>query len=95
MEIEFDFLMIIWEKSTNIENRAQIRPILYSSQPIRLQIFFCVSNNIRQLIKSSVTKVSVIIFIFSNIYVSYNDFDRQNPNTINGILWSATNIGIA
>ena len=32
-------------KSTNIENRLQIRPILYSSQPIRLQIFFRVSDN--------------------------------------------------
>ena len=31
--------------STNIENRVQIRPILNSSQPIRLQIFFRVSDN--------------------------------------------------
>ena len=28
-----------------MEIRVQIRPILYSSQPIGLQIFFCVSDN--------------------------------------------------
>ena len=36
---------LIYSKSTNIENRVQIRPILYFSQPIRLQIFFRVSDN--------------------------------------------------
>ena len=33
-------------KEYNIENRVQIRPILYPSHPIRLQIFFCVSDKI-------------------------------------------------
>ena len=31
---------LIQSKSANIENRVQIRPLLYSSQPISLQIFF-------------------------------------------------------
>ena len=38
---------LIWSKSTSIENRVQIRPILCSSQPIRLQVFFRVSGNRR------------------------------------------------
>ena len=34
-----------WKQSTNIENKVQIPPILYSSQPISRQVFFHVSNN--------------------------------------------------
>ena len=40
----------VWSRSTSIENRVQIRPILYSSQPIRLQIFFSVSENKQYLV---------------------------------------------
>ena len=36
---------LIQSKTTNIENRVKILPILYSSPPIRLQIFFRVSDN--------------------------------------------------
>ena len=39
------FFFLIWAKSTNIENKVQIQPILYFSQPITLQIFFRVSDN--------------------------------------------------
>ena len=39
------YFFLTQSKSKNIENRVQIRPILYCSQPIRLQIFFRVSNN--------------------------------------------------
>ena len=38
-------VLLFSKKDTNIENRVQIRPILYSSQPTRLQIFFRVNNN--------------------------------------------------
>ena len=38
-------MLIFFLFSTNIENRVQIRPILYSSHPIRLQIFFRVNDN--------------------------------------------------
>ena len=38
------YFFLIQSKSTNIENRVQIRPILYSSLPIRLKIFFRVSD---------------------------------------------------
>ena len=37
-------IFLLFSKSTNIEDRVQI-PILYSSHPIRLQIFFRVSDN--------------------------------------------------
>ena len=39
------YFFLIQSKSTNIENRVQIRSILYSFQPIRLQVFLRVSNN--------------------------------------------------
>ena len=39
------FSFLIYSRSTNIENRVLIRPILYSSQPIRLQIFFRANDN--------------------------------------------------
>ena len=38
-------LFFLFGKSTNIKNRVQIRPILYTSQPIRLEIFFRVNDN--------------------------------------------------
>ena len=44
-EFECCIFFLILPKGTNIENRVQIRPILYSSKPIRLQIFFRVSDN--------------------------------------------------
>ena len=39
------FSFLIYSRSINIENRVLIRPILYSSQPIRLQIFFRANDN--------------------------------------------------
>ena len=42
-------------QSTNIETTTQIRPILYSSQPIRLQIFFRVSD--KDLILYRISKI--------------------------------------
>ena len=42
--VVFFFFLIQSTKSTNIENRVQVRPILYSTQPIILQIFSLVSN---------------------------------------------------
>ena len=44
-EFECCIFFPIYSKSTNIENRVQICRILYYSQPIRLQIFFRVSDN--------------------------------------------------
>ena len=38
------FLFLFKKKSSNIKNMVQIRPILYSSQPIILQIFFYVND---------------------------------------------------
>ena len=38
------YFFFLFSQSTNIDNRVQIRPILYSSQTIRLQIFFRVSD---------------------------------------------------
>ena len=38
-------VLLFSKKDTNIENRVQIRPILYSSQPTRVQIFFRVGDN--------------------------------------------------
>ena len=43
-EFECCIFFLIWSKSTNIENRVQIRPILCSSHTIRLQISFRVSD---------------------------------------------------
>ena len=40
----FLFVFFLFRQSTNIEKRVQIQPILYSFPPIRLQIFFPVSN---------------------------------------------------
>ena len=39
------FFSLVYSKSTNIENRLKIRPIFYSSQPIRSQMFFRASDN--------------------------------------------------
>ena len=44
-------------QSTNIKNRVQMRPILYSSQPIKLQIFFRVSYNIFQTTRFNHTMI--------------------------------------
>ena len=53
----------LFSKSTNIENKVQIRPILYSSQSIRLQMFFCVSDKYNLL--SIVYKNDWLPLIFS------------------------------
>ena len=48
MNVVFIYLFLfffIFSQSTNIEKRVQIRPTLYSSQPIRLQIFSCKRYN--------------------------------------------------
>ena len=61
------FFFLIQSKSTNIENRVQIRSILYSSQPIRLQIFFRVSDNDNN----------------SNSNDNNNDINNNNENNTN------------
>ena len=59
---------LIQSKSTNIENRVQIRPILYFSQPIRLQIFFRVSDKaIFQILIIKITKSNAAPVKMSNI----------------------------
>ena len=45
LRIRMLYFFLILSKSTDIENIVQIWLILYSSQPIRLQLFFRVSDN--------------------------------------------------
>ena len=46
----FLFVFFLFRQSANIEKRVQIRPILYSSQPIRMQIIFRVGDKIMIMI---------------------------------------------
>ena len=74
---EFEcFFFFLFSQSTNIENRVQIRPILYSSQPIILQIFFRVSDNVENLL--FLVLQNFLELFMSNIYLTSHNPEKGN-----------------
>ena len=74
------FFFFLFSQSTNIENRVQIRLILYSSQPIILQIFFRVSDNTENLL--FLVLQNFVELFMSNIYLT-----SHNPEKGSNTLW--------
>ena len=61
------YFFLIQSKSTNIENRVQIRPILYCSQPIRLQISYICSFSLILFVFSHILHIFSLIFVVLSI----------------------------
>ena len=73
---------LIYSKSTNIENRVQIQPILYSSQSIRLQIFFRVSDNRTNIYKKMMNLLSIVSDIHGTNFLQITFFKVYIANFI-------------
>ena len=69
-----------WKQSTK-------RQILYSSQPIRLQIYFCVSDNIIYINRSRICKNWPYLVIFPNIWQLFISIFQLKYFAFSSFVW--------